>query len=201
MGILRAMTERHTCSLLLLIGLLTLSGCAGVPDARVASAGDQVYKIVTAEFAESAKADVQTSSRMGKLYVDVTAHLLEMHAPDDQGPFIEGDYQTKEGLERVVKMRVALLFRAIFRQFDDPQLGAVSVACRHGVRVTDTKVFFSLITVEGEQRDEPVTLFKASISGGKARKTDWEKISLSEVEQLWYEEENRIPELEITRGQ
>lgn len=70
----------------------------------------------------------------GKLDVTVTAHLLEGHSAEEKNPYVRGNYNTHEKLERLVRFRSAQVIKSILADGISERIGALIVETRHGVR-------------------------------------------------------------------
>ena len=117
-------------------------------------------------------------------------HLLENRSSEDVDPHVEGDYDTNEKLERLVKDRIAKVLKAVISKALIPSGCIISVEIRHGVRMLDP------VTKE-KIKDEAMTLFKINVSEEKAKQFDWEHEDTQEIINLWEVKENIIPDLII----
>ena len=65
----------------------------------------------------------------------VTGHLLEGEKPDDNSPYVRGDYANRRSLERKAKYRAFRIYQSIFRDLPMTEFESIVVMCKHGVRV------------------------------------------------------------------
>jgi tetratricopeptide (TPR) repeat protein len=124
--------------------------------------------------------------------VDIRAHLLEGLSPDDESPYVRGDYSTHQLLENLVKKRVVKIYKSVFTSLESDIPSEVVVECRHGVRY----YYGFVLPIGGGGEDKPTTIYKTVITKENAsRIPNWNKASKKEIEEIWTVEENLIPSL------
>lgn len=126
--------------------------------------------------------------------VVIAGHLLEGEQPDDNSPYVRGDYGSKERLEAKAKYRAYQIYQSIFRDIPMMEFESVVVRCRHGVRVHVT-TFGSPTVPSFGGSDQAMTIFQTSLTPQAAQNVNWQTSSLADVERVWTLEENIIPSL------
>lgn len=128
--------------------------------------------------------------------VVVAAHLLEGEKPDDNSPYVRGDYANRQSLENKAKYRSFQIYRSIFRDVPMTEFESVVVMCKHGVRVQ--VMGFGVPVVPGfSGSDQAMTIFQTSLSPAKAATVNWENATIETVEKEWVVEKNMIPSLQF----
>lgn len=139
--------------MLLVIGTITLVGCASVkltPQER-----ESIRSAATKVLPPGAKVAVDTQSRfLSKSDLVISAHLLEGHSADEKSPYVRGDYGTHEKLTRLVRFRSARIVKSILTDTTLPNVGGIIVNAFHGVRQTD-------FNKPNSVRDVAMTLYTA----------------------------------------
>jgi tetratricopeptide (TPR) repeat protein len=140
------------------------------------------------------KAEVELATPKQGPEVCIRAHLLEGLSPDDESPYVRGNYSTHQLLENLVKKRVARIYRSVFTSLESDIPLEVVIECRHGVRY-----YYSFVPptgIGGGGEDKPTTIYRTVIRKDNAsRILDWNKASKKEIEEIWTVEENLIPSL------
>lgn len=128
--------------------------------------------------------------------VVVAGHLLEGERPDDNSPYVRGDYANKQSLENKAKYRAFQIYQSIFRDVPMTEFESIVVLCKHGVRVQ--VVGFGAPVVPGfGGRDQAMTIFQTSLTPTRAENVNWENATIEAVEKAWVVENNMIPSLQF----
>jgi hypothetical protein len=124
----------------------------------------------------------------------ISAHLLEGHSPDEESPYVRGDYGTKEKLERLVKFRCARILKSIARPIlRAPAIDEITILARHGVRefVLRNQVPIS------DGTDTPTTIFSVTFSTTFYKYQDVANMSEEDIMRRWRVNINIIRSLTI----
>lgn len=127
--------------------------------------------------------------------VVVAGHLLEGAKPDDNSPYVRGDYTNRQSLENKAKYRTFQIYQSIFRDVPMTEFESVVVSCKHGVRVQI--LGFGAPVVPGGGSDQAMTIFQTSLTPAKAANVNWENATIEDVEKAWIVENNVIPSLQF----
>jgi hypothetical protein len=128
--------------------------------------------------------------------VVVAGHLLEGEKPDDNSPYVRGDYANRQSLENKAKYRTFQIYQSIFRDVPMTEFESVVVSCRHGVRVQ--VVGFGAPVMPGSSgTDQAMTIFQTSLTPAQARNVNWQGATMEAVEKAWVVENNMIPSLQF----
>ncbi|MCX6833379.1 MAG: hypothetical protein NT028_14870 [candidate division Zixibacteria bacterium] len=122
--------------------------------------------------------------------LEVSAPLVEGSSADDESPYVRGDYGTKEKLTWLVKYRSAQILKSIASESKLPDVSRIVIQIRHGVRE-------SVFSVPIVGVDRATTIYEVSIPLDRLKAQNWSSIDLKSVMELWNEEVNLIPELDI----
>jgi hypothetical protein len=128
--------------------------------------------------------------------VVVAGHLLEGEKPDDNSPYVRGDYANRQSLENKAKYRSFQIYQSIFRDVPMTEFESIVVMCKHGVRVQ--VMGFGAPVVPGfGGSDQAMTIFQTSLSPARAANVNWESATMEMVEKAWVVENNVIPSLQF----
>jgi len=127
--------------------------------------------------------------------VVITGHLLEGEKPNDNSPYVRGDYANRKSLENKAKYRTFQIFQSIFRDVPMTEFESVVVLCKHGIRVQIVR--FGAPIVPSSGNDQAMTIFQTSLAPERAVQLNWENATMEDVEKAWIVEENLIPSLQF----
>jgi len=182
----------------LAIGLL-LSGCAPMkptskPIERIQISSEEIERIQSAAakvLPEEANVEVALDlSVLVEPTLIISAHLLEGHSPDEDSPYVRGDYTTREKLTRLVRYRSAKILKSVINEALPPDIKRVKIQARHGVRQ-----YSYVISPALKGTDIAMTIYVVNISINDVKNIDWSKITEGDIMQLWKVEGNIIPNL------
>ena len=136
--------------------------------------------------------EVRGKSRiLAKPALVISAHLLEGHSPDENSPYVRGDYGTHEKLTRLVRYRSAKVLKSVLTETQLPGVGRLIVQARHGVRQ-------HVGSFSSPGKDVAMTIYEVGLPLDNAQDTAWHDLSEEEVMALWTVKTNIIPSLRFS---
>jgi hypothetical protein len=138
----------------------------------------------------------------------IAIHVSMGHSPADAGPIVKGEYCSSYDLRRLVKHRVAEIFRAVLPSVGGLRLDEVEIAVCHGVRFQRVDAFGRALPPSQEElvlrgldrvrsrqgvsalyrngeSGSATTLYSAAIRVEAARGLDWASLSDDAIQKAW----------------
>ena len=138
-----------------------------------------------------ARVEVTTVSQFPrKPQVLISAHLLEGHSPDENSPYVRGDYTTNEKLARLVRLRSARIIRSVASRANLPDASILTVKACHGVRQ-------HINSWATPGTDVAMTLYRVAIPLDTLR-ANWSDNDLESIIKLWVVDEDITQQVRIS---